>query len=172
MDMKSGSDQTRHRFSGKAAHWSHAAMTGLAILVAITGLSAAFAEELKPDASVKSRIVEASVFLDDRIKADAALAADCLSEGRKWIDKNAAETTASRKEDPQLFKDGGWTFERKYDTRSVVDGIISASSDPTIWTPTPRIPIRTSVPSCGIRSRKSASRSVPSSPRPPITARR
>ena len=97
-------------------------MTGLAILVAITGLSAAFAEELKPDASVKSRIVEASVFLDDRIKADAALAADCLSEGRKWIDRNAAKTTASRKEDPQLFKDGGWTFERKYDTRSVVDG--------------------------------------------------
>ncbi len=47
-------------------------------------------------------------------------AADCLAEGRKWLDKNAAEAAASRKEDPQFFKDGGWDFERKYAIRSVV----------------------------------------------------
>jgi len=80
------------------------------------------AADPKPDAFVKNRTVEASVFLDDKIKADTALAADCLTEGKKWLDKNAAEATSSRKQDPQFFKDGAWSFERKYDTRSVVDG--------------------------------------------------
>jgi hypothetical protein len=80
------------------------------------------AAEPKPDAAVKNRNIEASVFLDDKIKADTALAADCLAEGRKWIDRNAAEAATSRKQDPVMFRDGAWTFERKYQTRSVVDG--------------------------------------------------
>ena len=84
--------------------------------------AAALAGKPKPDASIKTRTVEVSVLLDDRIKADAALAADCLAEGKKWIDRNAAEAEASRKQDPVLFRNGGWTFERKYSTRSVVDG--------------------------------------------------
>jgi hypothetical protein len=62
------------------------------------------------------------VLLDARIKADPALAADCLAEGKKWAEKNRAEAEVSRKEDPQFFRDGGWSFERKYDIRSVVGG--------------------------------------------------
>ncbi len=80
----------------------------------------AHAADPKPDAVVKTKSIEAQVFLDDRIKADAALAANCLAEARKWLDKSAAEAAASRKEDPQFFKDGGWDFERKYEIRSVV----------------------------------------------------
>jgi hypothetical protein len=75
-----------------------------------------------PGASIKNKIVNASVFLDDKIKADPALSADCLAEGKKWLDKNAADAEASRKQDPVLFRNGGWTFERKYTVRSVVDG--------------------------------------------------
>jgi hypothetical protein len=82
----------------------------------------AFAAEPKPDAAIKNRNIDASVLLDDKIKADPALAADCLAEGRKWMDKNAAEAAASRKEDPMMFRDGAWTLERKYGVRSVVDG--------------------------------------------------
>ncbi|WP_035966751.1 RsiV family protein [Bradyrhizobium sp. YR681] len=78
------------------------------------------AADPKPDAVVKTKSIEARIFLDEKIKADAALAADCLAEGRKWLDKNAAEAAASRKQDPQFFKDGGWDFERKYTIRSVV----------------------------------------------------
>jgi hypothetical protein len=104
------------------ATMTFARRTGFICAAACLALSAAFAAELKPDAAIKNRNVEANVFLDDKIKADPALAADCLTEGKKWIDKNAAETNASRKEDPQQFHDGGWSFERKYDTRSVVDG--------------------------------------------------
>jgi hypothetical protein len=82
----------------------------------------AFAADPKPDAAIKNRNVEASVFLDDKVKADPALAADCLAEGKKWIGKNAADAEAERKQDPVLFRNGGWSYERKYSVRSVVDG--------------------------------------------------
>ena len=85
-------------------------------------LAPAFAADPKPDASIKNRNVEASVVLDDKIKANATLSADCLAEGRKWIDKNAAEAEASRKQDPVLLRNGGWSFERTYSVSSVVDG--------------------------------------------------
>ena len=103
------------------AAFTFARRTGLAA-VCLASLTAALAAAPKPQASIKTKAVEASVFLDDKIKADAALAADCLAEGKKWIDKNAAEAAASRKQDPVLFRNGGWTFERKYSVRSVVDG--------------------------------------------------
>jgi len=91
-------------------------------IACLASLTAAVAAEPKPDAAIKNKNLEATVFLDAKIKADAALAADCLAEGKKWIDKNAAEAEASRKQDPVLFRDGGWAFERKYTVRSVVDG--------------------------------------------------
>jgi len=90
---------------------------GLAMLTA-----PALAADPKPDASLKNKLIDANVVLDDRIKADPALAADCLAEGKKWIAKNAADAEKSRKEDPVLFRNGAWSFERKYDVRSVVGG--------------------------------------------------
>jgi Protein of unknown function (DUF3298) len=94
----------------------------VAAVVCCASLASAIAAEPKPDASIKNKTVNASVFLDDKVKSDAALAADCLTEGKKWIDKNAAEADASRKQDPVLFRNGAWSFERKYTVRSVVDG--------------------------------------------------
>jgi hypothetical protein len=94
-------------------------MGAIACLVAPTASLAA--ADPKPDAAIKNKNVEASVFLSDSIKADAEMAADCLADGKKWIGKQAADAAASRKEDPQLFRDGeGWGFERKYDIRSVI----------------------------------------------------
>lgn len=98
------------------ARWSVVAVLGF------LSTQTALASDPKPDAAIKNKIIDASVFLDAGIRADPALAADCLAEGRKWIDKNAAEAEASRKQDPVLFRNGGWTFERKYTVRSVVDG--------------------------------------------------
>ena len=92
----------------------------LALLMGAANISPSHAADPKPDAVVKTKSIEARVFLDDRIKADAPLGADCLAEGKKWLDKNSAEAAASRKADPQFFKDGGWDFERKYEIRSVV----------------------------------------------------
>jgi hypothetical protein len=105
-----------------------AAIVAFARRIGLIGVAACFATTTaiaagpKPDAAIKNKSVDASVFLDDKIKADAALSADCLAEGRKWINKNAAYAAASRQEDPVLFRDGGWSFERKYALRSMTDG--------------------------------------------------
>jgi Protein of unknown function (DUF3298) len=95
---------------------------GLIGAIACFAAATAFAAEPRPDAAVKNRNIEASVLLDGEIKADPALAADCLAEGKKWMDKNAAEAEASRKQDPMMFRNGAWTLERNYSVRSVVDG--------------------------------------------------
>jgi Protein of unknown function (DUF3298) len=90
----------------------------------------AFAADPKPDAAVKTKAFEGSIALDDKIKADPALADDCLAEGKRWLDKNAAEAESSRKQDPQFFRDGGWSFERRYSVRSVVgDRYVSVVRD-------------------------------------------
>ncbi|MBO4221306.1 DUF3298 and DUF4163 domain-containing protein [Bradyrhizobium neotropicale] len=96
--------------------------SGVALALSVICIQPALAVDPKPDAFVKNRSVVATVYLDDKIKADPALAADCLAEGRKWVDKSAAEAASTRKQDPQLFDRGGWTFERKYNIRSVVGG--------------------------------------------------
>jgi hypothetical protein len=97
--------------------------TGFAGAVACAlSLSPAVAAEPKPDFAIKTKSIEASVSLDDKIKADPALAADCLVEGKAWTEKNRADAEKERRQDPQMFRNGAWTMERKYGTRSVVDG--------------------------------------------------
>jgi hypothetical protein len=76
----------------------------------------------KPDFALKTKSLDASVTLDATVKADPALAANCLAEGKKWVATNRAEADKERKDDPDFFKDRKWTFERSYDTRSVVAG--------------------------------------------------
>src|SRR5690242_3588332 len=90
----------------------------------------ALAAAPKPDASLKNKVIEANVFLDSKIKADPALSTYCLADGKKWLDKNAADAAKEMKQDPQLFRDGSWSFERKYSVRSVVaDRYISVIRD-------------------------------------------
>jgi hypothetical protein len=92
----------------------------VAIIATLASLATTLAAEPKPDAAIKNKRVEVTVFLDTKIKADPALAADCLAEGKAWAAKNRAD--ADKEQDPILFRDGAWSFERKYAVRSVVDG--------------------------------------------------
>jgi Deacetylase PdaC len=96
-----------------------AVLAGAVACVALPGIARAGS---KPDFSIKTKALEASVFLDAKIKADAALAANSLAEGRKWAEKNRAEADKDHESNPELFPNGPWTMERKYETRSVVDG--------------------------------------------------
>jgi Protein of unknown function (DUF3298) len=105
-----------------AASRSFARSVALIVAAACFAANTTFASSARPDAAIKNKNVEATVFLDDKIKANPALSADCLAEGRKWIDKNVADAAAFRKEDPVLFRNGRWSFERKYTVRSVIDG--------------------------------------------------
>ena len=92
----------------------------LALLFGILALAPAHAAESKPDAAINTKAIEASVTLDAQIKADPALAANCLAEGRKWMDKNAADATKQFKEDKELFRDGPYSYGRVYSVRSIV----------------------------------------------------
>ncbi len=80
------------------------------------------AGEPRPDAQLKNKIFDGQVYLDDKVRADPALAADNLAEGRKWIGPAAAEAEKARKQDPQLFRGRYWAYERRYNFRSLVDG--------------------------------------------------
>ena len=64
------------------------------LTISLTGFSfAALAAEPKPDFNLKTKSVEASVSLDAKIKADAALAADCLPRARRgWRDTATTPT--------------------------------------------------------------------------------
>jgi len=99
-------------------------LTKLSVVLALSVISfqAALAADPKPDAAIKNKMIEVNVYLDDKIKADPALVADCLAEGKAWAEKNRADAEKERKQDPQMFHDGAWSMERKYETRSVVDG--------------------------------------------------
>jgi len=92
-----------------------------AAVACCASLASAIAAEPKPDFAIKTKSIEANVSLDAKIKADAALAADCLSEGTAWAEKNRADADKERKQAPQMFRNGAWSMERKYETRSVVD---------------------------------------------------
>jgi hypothetical protein len=114
--MTENPDQTEHSRRSRSVRWSLAALTAIAICYP------ACAAEPKPDFAIKNKSIETSVSLDAKIKADPALSADCLTEGKAWAEKNRADADKERKQDPQMFRNGAWSMERKYETRSVVDG--------------------------------------------------
>ena len=91
-------------------------------IACVASLNTALAAEPKSDFAIKTKSIEANVILDARIKSDAALAANCLAEGKAWAEKSRADAEKERRQDPQMFRNGAWTMERKYETRSVVDG--------------------------------------------------
>jgi hypothetical protein len=93
-----------------------------ALVLAGTLFQPTLAADPRSDATVKTRAIDASVTLDAQVKSDPALAENCLAEGRKWMDKNAADAATERKQDPRAFSDGGWSFERKYRVRSDIAG--------------------------------------------------
>lgn len=114
------------RIDGKQGHKNmkrtgitRRAATAIGLLAAIAQWSPSLAADPKPDAAIKSKTIEANVLLDEKIKADPALSAYCLADGKKWLEQNAADAAKELKEDPQSFSNGPWSFERKYSVRSV-----------------------------------------------------
>jgi hypothetical protein len=95
----------------------------LGAVFVLAGLAPALAAEPAPDFAIKTKFIDASVTLDDGIKSNAALATNCLSEGKRWVAKNRADAAKEFKTSPELFRDDrAWTFERSYTRASLVDG--------------------------------------------------
>ena len=115
-DVADKPNQTERGSLPKPARWL------LAALVFVAMCPPADAAEPTPDFVIKTKSIEASVILDAKIKADPALAENCLAEGKAWAVKKRAEADKERKQEPGLFRNGPWTLERKYETRSVIEG--------------------------------------------------
>ncbi|MGX7744266.1 PdaC/SigV domain-containing protein [Rhodopseudomonas parapalustris] len=94
----------------------------LLVLASVCALSPALAEppKPKPDVAVKTKAIDGTVTLDAAIKADAKLAENCLAEGKKWIAERRTEAEPEYKSDPELFRNGPWTYERSYQQDSLV----------------------------------------------------
>jgi len=72
---------------------------------------------------LKTKIVDITVSLDATIRANAALAADSLSEGKAWAAKRRGYARSATRDMPAAISAAKpWTFERKYQVRSVVAG--------------------------------------------------
>jgi hypothetical protein len=98
------------------------ALAGVALIATLASPDARAADR-RPDVSVKTRAAELSVTLDDAIRANALLAADCLAEGRRWMAGNRADAERAWKDEPELFRGGQrWTYERDYAVESTVGG--------------------------------------------------
>jgi hypothetical protein len=71
--------------------------------------------------STKTKAVEISVSFDDTIKARPELAANVLSEGKRWADREKREADREWQNSPEMFRGGQrWTLERDYAVLSVV----------------------------------------------------
>jgi hypothetical protein len=94
-----------------------------AAVVAASLAAPASAAEPKPDYTLKARNLDISVILAPAIKANAPLAADSLKEGKAWAARQRTDAKSAMKEVPAAVSAGHpWTYERKYEIRSVVAG--------------------------------------------------
>jgi hypothetical protein len=92
-----------------------------AALIATSLAASASAAEPKPDYAFKNKLLDMSVILDPSVKKNPALAADSLKEGKAWVAKQRADAKSAMKEVPAAVSaDHPWTYERKYQARSVV----------------------------------------------------
>lgn len=97
-------------------------VTGIAVAGFATLASLAQAAP-KTAISTKSKAAEISVTFDDTIRARKELAADILSESKRWADRERREADRQWQSSPELFHGGRrWTLERDYTVTSIVAG--------------------------------------------------
>jgi hypothetical protein len=89
----------------------------------VAGLALA---QSKSALSIKTRLVDANVEIDERLKAYPGLAANCLADAKRWIERMRAEADKERREDIALFRDPQrWSLERSYEQRSAIGRYVS-----------------------------------------------
>jgi hypothetical protein len=91
-------------------------------LAAIVPASAA---DTKPDLTIKTKAIEATVTVDAALKAHPGLAADCLADGRRWAEGMRRDADKELRASPLQFRNGRWSVEREYASRSVVGRYVS-----------------------------------------------
>lgn len=86
----------------------------------------AHADNPKPVLSIKTKSIEASVSIDDKLKAYSGLTDNLLAEGRREIAKWRVSADKDRKDAPDAFADGRrYSFERRYTQHSAIGRYVS-----------------------------------------------
>src|SRR5665647_2313988 len=84
------------------------------------------AEDAKPTLSIKTKSIEASVSIDDKLKAYPGLADNLLAEGRREMEKWRVTADKDGKESPDMFQEGRhYAFARSYTQRSAIGRYVS-----------------------------------------------
>ena len=97
----------------------------LALPVVLCTGAVALAQQ-KSAFSVKTRLVDASVEIDERLKAYPGLEANCVADAKRWIERMRGEAEKERREDIALFREAQrWTLERSYEQRSAIGRYVS-----------------------------------------------
>jgi hypothetical protein len=94
----------------------------VAVLTVALAVAPALAADEKPDIEVKTHAAEISVSIAKELKADPALRADLMTEGRRLVEKARADAETEYKSNRAWFKDHKWSTDRSYSLRSVVAG--------------------------------------------------
>lgn len=95
-------------------------------LLAGAAPAAAFPARAEITTSIKDKIAEISIKVDDRLTSYQKLFENCAAEGKIWATKAGAEAEREIRERPKaapLFTP--WTYERSYDLRSAIGRYIS-----------------------------------------------
>jgi hypothetical protein len=89
-------------------------------------LPALAAPEQKPDASVKTKTIAASVTIDPALKAYPGLYPRLLAAGKHEMAKWRADADKDFRENPDMFRDKrSYKFERSYQQDSAIQGYVS-----------------------------------------------
>jgi len=96
-----------------------------AVVIAATLAVCAQSLAQTPAVSIKSKLVEITVEIDDAFKAHPGLYDNCLAEGRGWAEKMRGNAGKGQRDLPAAFRGVAWTYDRNYASRSVVGRYVS-----------------------------------------------
>lgn len=95
-----------------------------AAALCISNLAAA--DDEKPVLSIATKSIEASIQIDDTLKAYPGLYDNLLAEGRRGLAKWRVDADKDRKTMPEIFREGRrYTHDRNYTRRSVIGRYVS-----------------------------------------------
>ncbi|MDO9411415.1 MAG: RsiV family protein [Pseudolabrys sp.] len=97
----------------------------ISVFIAAPALAQDKASEPKPTVSFKNRAIEATIIVDDTLKANPGFYDNLLAEGRREMTKRRAEADAAYKDDAANFDGRRYSFDRKYTGRSVAGRFVS-----------------------------------------------
>lgn len=96
------------------------------VIAASLCLPASAASQRKPDATIKTKSIDASVTIDLALHAYPGLYPRLLAAGKRAMAKWRAAADKDYRENRQFFRDGhGYEFDRTYKKRSAIQGYVS-----------------------------------------------